>query len=254
MATRSIVTSQPDVACDVCARRLLRGEQPEVFLAGAGRRTVCDLCAPRATHEGWLRESAGQALSHRAPRGRRGRTLLDRLRQLREPARSPGGSRHAQGTGEEQPEPEPFQFLEAPPLGASTNQASFLTESFGELGDLSAPPHGDDLQYTPPPDHDQRLLLAIDTFNISEHKRRVAGVTRSLGTPTVNVRRADDPDSRILITVAWELCWYRYAVEPHDPTGVSVLAQGMELEELPAQELEPNATVGEHGELVALAA
>jgi len=40
MATRSIVTSQPDVACDVCGRRLLRGELPDVFLAGGQRRTV----------------------------------------------------------------------------------------------------------------------------------------------------------------------------------------------------------------------
>ena len=57
MATRSIVTSQPDVTCDVCQRRLLRGEQPEIFLAAGEPRTVCELCAPRAAHEGWLRET-----------------------------------------------------------------------------------------------------------------------------------------------------------------------------------------------------
>ena len=32
MTTRSITTSQPDVACDVCERRLLRGEQAERVL------------------------------------------------------------------------------------------------------------------------------------------------------------------------------------------------------------------------------
>ena len=54
MATRSIVTSQPDVACDVCGRRLLRGERSDLFLAAGRRRTVCELCAPRAAHEGWM--------------------------------------------------------------------------------------------------------------------------------------------------------------------------------------------------------
>jgi hypothetical protein len=55
MATRSIVTSQPDVACDVCERRLLRGEQPDLFLDAGQPRMVCELCAPRAAYQGWKR-------------------------------------------------------------------------------------------------------------------------------------------------------------------------------------------------------
>ena len=83
MATRSIVTSQPDVACDVCGRRLLRGELPDVFLAGGRRRTVCELCAPRAAHEGWLREADRHSVSLAPSRSRRGRNLLERLRPQR---------------------------------------------------------------------------------------------------------------------------------------------------------------------------
>src|ERR1700722_14122945 len=94
MAARTIVTFHPDVACDLCGRRLLRGERPDVFLSGGQRRTVCELCAPRATHEGWLRESDGHTLSLRSSRPQRGRSLLDRLRTLREPdssaVRQPG--------------------------------------------------------------------------------------------------------------------------------------------------------------------
>src|SRR5580704_3299483 len=86
MATRSIVTSHPEVACDVCGRRLLRGEQPDVFLSGGQRRTVCELCVPRATHEGWLREADDHSLSLRPAGPRRGRSLLGRLRQTRRPA------------------------------------------------------------------------------------------------------------------------------------------------------------------------
>jgi hypothetical protein len=84
MATRMIVTSQPDVACDVCGRRLLRGEQPDVFLASGRRRTVCELCAPRASAEGWMRETDQNAVSLPPARPRRGRNLLGRLRQSRE--------------------------------------------------------------------------------------------------------------------------------------------------------------------------
>src|ERR1700734_3183710 len=86
MATRTIVTSQPDVACDVCERRLLRGELPNVFLAAGRRRIVCELCAPRAAHEGWMRESDSQSLTLAPMRARRGRSLIDRLRQVGKPA------------------------------------------------------------------------------------------------------------------------------------------------------------------------
>lgn len=84
MTTKTIVTSQPDVACDVCGRGLLRGERPDVYVGGGRRRTVCELCAPRATQEGWRRESAQAAVEHgeTGRRGRgaaRGRSLLGRL-------------------------------------------------------------------------------------------------------------------------------------------------------------------------------
>src|SRR5271154_345159 len=85
MATRTIVTSQPDVLCDVCGRRLLRGEQPDIFLVAGERRIVCELCAPRATHEGWLRETEHHQVRLPPLRVRRGRNLFGRLRQTGKP-------------------------------------------------------------------------------------------------------------------------------------------------------------------------
>src|SRR5271165_5064661 len=85
MTTRTIVTSQPDVECDVCERRLLRGEQPDIFLAAGRRRTVCELCAPRAAQEGWLRETSQPSVELPPLRPRRGRSLIDRLRQVGRP-------------------------------------------------------------------------------------------------------------------------------------------------------------------------
>lgn len=89
VATRSIVTSQPDVACDVCMRRLLRGERPDVFLASGRRLTVCELCAPRAAHEGWMRERDVQAVTLPPARPRRARGFIDRLRGRGEQAELP---------------------------------------------------------------------------------------------------------------------------------------------------------------------
>lgn len=84
MATRAIITHQPEVSCDMCGRTLLRGERPDTFLAAGSRRTVCELCIPRAAGEGWMRESDALAAARARPeRGRRGRSLLDRLRQRR---------------------------------------------------------------------------------------------------------------------------------------------------------------------------
>src|ERR1035441_2321688 len=96
MATRTIVTSQPDVACDVCGRRRLRGEQPAVFLAAGRRRTVCELCAPRAAHEGWTRERDSESVSLPQLRPRRGGRLLRRAGPGR---RAAGRDRRAGGAG-----------------------------------------------------------------------------------------------------------------------------------------------------------
>src|SRR5918911_1923877 len=86
--TRDIRTNQTDVSCDVCGRTLLRGERAEGFLAGGQRRQVCELCTARAQHEGWIRESGGDDLALRHPRGEgRGRSFLDRLRARRDRAR-----------------------------------------------------------------------------------------------------------------------------------------------------------------------
>src|SRR5947208_3673496 len=83
MARKSITTSHSVVACDVCGRRLLRGETAEVFIAGGARRMVCDLCIGRAAHEGWLREGLDE-VGVRSNGGRRSASLFGRLRQRRD--------------------------------------------------------------------------------------------------------------------------------------------------------------------------
>jgi hypothetical protein len=79
---KSITTSHAAVACDVCGRTLLRGEQADVFIAGGSRRMVCELCTARATHEGWIREGMDLSAGARRSDGPR-RSLFGRLRARR---------------------------------------------------------------------------------------------------------------------------------------------------------------------------
>src|ERR1700722_6482733 len=101
MTPRAIVTSQPDVTCDVCERRLLRGEQPDLFLADGQPRMVCELCAPRAAHQGWKRGSEESELVSAPLPTRRGRRLFERLRQSR--TSGPSGARDDAAADQAQP-------------------------------------------------------------------------------------------------------------------------------------------------------
>jgi len=234
MSTRTIVTSQPDVACDVCERRLLRGEQPDIFLAAGQPRTVCELCAPRAAHQGWKRDSEQHALGPAPLRAGRGRSLLGRLRQARRAGAEAPSTGSAVGAYED--DAGPYDFLDRAVAGGPAPS----------IDHAGAPP-------TPPAPlvSDGPLQQAVDAFNISEYPRRVASLTRSLGAPEVTVRPGEAVASSIVIVLAWELCWYTYEVDLDDLQGASArsLAQGTELAELGAEDRLANALADERGAL-----
>jgi hypothetical protein len=87
MSTKDIRTHQSDTQCEVCGRTLLRGERAEIYVNGAARRLVCELCKTRALHEGWVREGTEQELIGRDNGINRRRSLLGRLRGRREQGR-----------------------------------------------------------------------------------------------------------------------------------------------------------------------
>jgi hypothetical protein len=258
MATRTIVTSQPDVACDVCERRLLRGEQPDVFLAAGRRRIVCELCAPRAAHEGWLRETDGESVSLPPLRPRRGRSLFDRLRGA--------GAMKPTGTQKDAGNPTPGTAAAGAPDGSDA-EAYELFGGYTRAGaePVAGDPELDDrslaeqdagfteLEPTAgePPELPPYVEEAIAVFNASEFPRRVAGVARSLGAPEVNIRSAEHLSSVVSIVVAWELCWYRYEVDLSEPVAVAqAIAQGTELSELSREDRLANAAASESGTLL----
>jgi hypothetical protein len=265
MTTRSIITSQPDVACDVCERRLLRGEQSDVFLAAGQRRTVCELCAPRAVHEGWRREADGEALTLAPPRPRRGRNLFERLRSVGRPASATaplGGEPLAyehelEPEAPVEPDPAPYE-LRPEPAAPERQPYDFL----GGLEIVEGRPG--EMGHSSPLSASPALLAgvasaparAIEIFNASEFPRRIAGIARSLGAPAVNVCQVEDTvGETVSIVVAWELCWYRYEVDLDEEAPAARLAtQGTELEELARGERAANTPVDETGLLSSPAA
>jgi hypothetical protein len=81
---RALTTTVPEVSCEICERRLLRGERPQSFLAGSSARLVCELCADRAQEAGWVRASELTSAPREVyTRRRRRRTLLERIRGQR---------------------------------------------------------------------------------------------------------------------------------------------------------------------------
>lgn len=249
MTTRSIVTSAPVIACDVCGRRLLRGERPDVYLAGAERRTVCELCIPRAAAVGWLREADNRSLAARPPRSKRARSLLGRLRQLRDPAdalaHSSAQTAPSSRATDDDFDSELYELLD----GARADTALGSEPARAELAELgSMDEHEYELAGREP-----SVARALEVFNSGEQPRRVAGVSRSLGAPTVTVRsleRSEASHGKVMIVVAWELCWYRYEIDLGDPAmEPKMLERGMELNELPEEDRLANAAADEHGEL-----
>ncbi len=211
MTRKDVRTSHDAVACDVCGRTLLRGEHAETYLAGESRRQVCELCTARASHEGWIRESASLEMSG----GGRDR-----------PERRPLRGRRAEA-GEAEPSEEAVEESQAGTRGFDPDHRIHAVPTNGEM----------------------KAARAVELFNASDHPRTVAGVARSLGTPGVAVRPGDD-GSLVGIVVAWELCWYRYEVDlAEGPGAVRVAAQGYELAELAPADQEANAAADEQGGL-----
>src|SRR5687767_1825008 len=239
--TRDIRTNQTDVACDICGRTLLRGEHAEGYLAAGQRRQVCELCTARAQHEGWIRESGGDDLALRHPRGEgRGRSFIDRLRSRRERAREVNDAIEADET--------------APAPAAPSRRRERERDRDREREEAPEPvaeaPRRPRHVRAVPTNADLKMERALEVFNASDHTRTVGGVARSLGAPVVCVRPLADRPSVVAITVMWELSWYRYEVDLSDEAGgVRRDAQGDELSELSAEEQVANAAADDRGSL-----
>ncbi len=96
-----------------------------------------------------------------------------------------------------------------------------------------------------------RIEHAVGRFNESDAARTVAGLTRSLGRPSASVGAAAGSPSEVRITVAWDLCWYQWAVDVDEARRpVREIARGDDVEQLDRSARHWNASLGEGGQLL----
>ena len=230
------------VSCDVCGRTILTGERAEWYLAPGGhRRQVCDLCAIRAQHHGWIRESGAGDLPARVPRNEPRRGVLGRLRRRR-PAARPSMEDEAR---------------------LAEQEAMFGAGSGAETDDNPAeepapPPRPRSRPQSPrhvravPTTAEVKVERALELFNGSGHQRTVAGLARTLGKPWVSAMPDPAQASAVSVLVAWELSWYRYRVDLGDEADpVMMLDKGEEIDQIEESLRGWNAELDTDGRVVA---
>lgn len=227
MKPRQIITAHEPIVCEICRRTLLRGENPVPFIADGRKVKVCELCEPRAVHEGWIREGVGDD-TQVAVRRRDRKSILRRLRGDAPPRRPAAAG----------------SFDESRPGSGDRDERATKATSTAPRRDVHGVPTNVEL----------KIERAIEMFNSSGLPHRMAGITKSLGAPVVAVRPSATEGVIVRITIAWELAWYRFDVDLGDAeAGVKPVARGSELRELDESEMQPTNAMNEDGQIVAAA-
>ena len=220
------------VSCDVCGRTILKGERAESYLVPGGeRKLVCDLCAARAVHEGWIRESGPGDLPAARHRPEQRGSLFGRLLRRR------GYEEAAEGV---EPEPEWEELVEEREAPAPRERSIPRREAPRDPRHVRAVPTTADV----------KVERALELFNGSENARSIAGIMRSLGEPWVAAAPDIAAPSQVDILIAWELSWYRYRVDLGDAgEAVVLLEKGEELEQLEGEPPDWNVQASPDGRL-----
>lgn len=95
---------------------------------------------------------------------------------------------------------------------------------------------------------ERAVVRAASLFNGSTHRRTIEGLIRSLGVPRAAIAPADV--DRAVITIYWEISWYRFGVDPDAGDPVKLVDRGFDLEELDVEETVWPAQVDPAGRLV----
>jgi hypothetical protein len=208
----------PEGTCAVCGRTVLAGEQVHGFLAGDGRRDVCELCVSRAERLGWRKDGDGDDGAPDLAQKRRGPRLAGLLWRRRTAEAEPG----------DPPPPSPGPDPAAP--GMRIERA------------LAAPSALSPFE------------RAVARFNASDASHTVDGLVRTLGRPSVSVGASAGAPSEIRITIAWELSWYQWGVDLGDELRpIFEIGKGSEMDQLDSAARQWNASAVEGGGILLVA-
>jgi hypothetical protein len=231
--------------CSVCGRNVLRGERLWDYVTPGGEpRRVCALCKAQAEAANWLpAELAARGHSPEA-RPSRVRVLRERLARVAERARP---DEAADAEGAETPQTRRRIRLERWP--PRRREAADENARRDATLDRPAPRHAPAPAAPAAREDPHRVARrVVERFNSSEARRTVAGLMRSLGEPQASIQLRNG-DGRATVTVAWELSWYQWAVEPGDHGEVREVSKGKEIDELSADARRWNGRVAEDGTL-----
>jgi hypothetical protein len=277
----------PFPACDVCGRTILKGEQIHEYLTPQRQRIrVCVLCRSRAESSGWTPMSMAHTLEEDSPRRSRGMAIRQRFSRVasraraaragREPEPEPAAEPQAETVEAEPPAAQPQPEPAPEPQPAAEAAAAPEPSSDSEPQAKEKPPakrapakpragkttrsrttkrSAERSRGTPRRSRAKKgpealMRRAVERFNSSEERRKVAGLMRSLGEPQAGVQ----PNARrqlALVTVAWELSWYQWEVgaDGEGDGPVREVAKGAEVSELDESARAWNAVVDEDGTL-----
>ena len=213
------VTGDHD-ACEVCGRTILKGERTRRYVSPDGeQREVCDLCRGEVEAARWVR-------AHKAD-------------VQPAPPREPGANRARAWLSE--------RAARARLAIEETRRRA--AEAGAPAGESQGQGQGPRVRHKPDTP-ERRLRRALEEFNDSEHRRTVAGLTRSLGEPRVAAVTPVDAPHDVRLTVAWDLSWYQWEVRLADePARVRSVAKGSEVEQLAESDRHWNARAGDDGRL-----
>jgi hypothetical protein len=226
----------------VCGRTILDGEQVRSYISAEGRHEVCELCAERTAEIGWLpaeQEGAEQVL--RAEVERKPGFLARLFARPERPVAAVEEGEPAEPGGDP-----------ARPVPPASHELDTERHDVGAEWALEPdPPPAPDpagrgmrpRRLQPDLSPASRFERAITRFNASEAGRTVAGLTRTLGAPSVSVGDTAGSADEVRVTVAWELTWYQWGVDLGDELRpVYELSKGFEVAEIDAAARQWNAS------------
>lgn len=209
------------VRCDYCDRTLLLGESVGRFREGTHDRVVCALCERDVIAAGWLRAGDPSTPPEVAPTPRRS---LFRRRAEKPVA------------------PEP------PARGDQTAMpARDAPRNVVRLDQPGRAERADERRSARAAASIEAVAASLVAFNASGHRRTVQGVSRTLGRPRVSVVPLGGVHPDVVVTVVWDITWYRFRIDVGAAPPVRLEARGEDPDDLEPRWRQWNATVDDGG-------
>jgi hypothetical protein len=216
------------------------------FVSADGHHAVCPLCAGRTAELGWLpADLEGAEEKLRAKTERRPGLLARLFARPEQPVRSERPAPEGPAADLAPPTPDTSRDLETERYDVEAVWATEGNDSTASPAPLPDPagrgmrPRRLQPNLSPA----SRFEQAVARFNSSDAGRTVAGLTRTLGAPSVSVGDLSGAADEVRVTVAWELTWYQWGVDLGDELRpVYELKKGFEVAEIEAAARQWNAS------------